>query len=123
MAGAMTKKPTTDREWAEVLAAELHELYRWADGFVNKRTGIGAGIHAEMWPNLPPSAAKELLRRVSPLIRDFREWKQSRPESSNGAARGHAALERHPQAHGGNAGENPASGHQPITDSNLRRDG
>ena len=46
------------------LTAELRELHAWADGYLHRHTGMGAGLHVEMWPMLGPSAAKELSRRT-----------------------------------------------------------
>ena len=40
----------------------LREFEDWADGYLNKRTGMGAGLHQEKWPSLNPSATKEMLR-------------------------------------------------------------
>ena len=42
----------------------LNDLYAWADGFLHPTTGMGAGMHQEMWPGLSLNAAKELARRT-----------------------------------------------------------
>lgn len=50
------------------LRAALSELHAWADGYVHPKTGMGAGLHQEMWPALTPSAATELLRRTEAVL-------------------------------------------------------
>lgn len=52
----------------EATRAGLLELEAWADGYANRKSGMGAGLHSSMWPMLGPAAAKELLTRVRRLL-------------------------------------------------------
>lgn len=44
------------------LREALNTLHTWADGFENPRSGMGSGLHAEMYPTLSPSARRYLLQ-------------------------------------------------------------
>jgi hypothetical protein len=45
---------------AEKAEAALSQIREWIDGFDNPTTGMGSGMHQEMWPMLGPAARKRL---------------------------------------------------------------
>ena len=50
------------------LRAALETFRVWADGFANPDRGMGAGLHAEMWPLLAPSAQRKMLELVGEAL-------------------------------------------------------
>lgn len=50
------------------LEGALGELGAWARG--GETTGMGAGLHAEMWPPLTPSAKRRMLEIVRGVLPD-----------------------------------------------------
>lgn len=57
---------------ARVLELEgaLAEFGTWAKGFEYPQTGMGGGLHAEMWPSLTSSARKRMLGIVRSVLLD-----------------------------------------------------
>lgn len=56
------------RERVAELEEALREFRKWADGFERPVTGMGAGLHAEMWPSLNPSARRRMLELTRALL-------------------------------------------------------
>jgi beta-glucosidase/6-phospho-beta-glucosidase/beta-galactosidase len=53
----------------EKAEAALSQIREWIDGYDNPTTGMGSGMHQEMWPMLGPGARKrlrEILEEVRP---------------------------------------------------------
>jgi len=46
----------------------IAEFRAWADGYKNPTTGMGAGLHCEMWPSLSPSAQSRMLDIASEAL-------------------------------------------------------
>lgn len=42
------------------LREALGEFEAWADGYLNRTTGMGSGLHQEKWPMLGPAAASAM---------------------------------------------------------------
>ncbi len=63
---------------------EFREAVRvWVDGYANPGTGMGAGLHVEMWPILTPSAMKMLRRMLEDVdecpLRQLAKWAEGCP--------------------------------------------
>jgi hypothetical protein len=46
----------------EALEAALRDFDAWSNGYLDPRTGMGSGLHAEKWPPLSPGALREMRR-------------------------------------------------------------
>lgn len=55
----------SDPEWAasriRCMEDALTNIQTWVEGYENPVTSMGAGLHAEKWPSLSPSARRRLL--------------------------------------------------------------
>lgn len=62
---AMTADEQHLRARIEVLEDALREFDTWSSGYLDDHTGVvGAGMHAETWPSLCPSAQQKMRRIV-----------------------------------------------------------
>ena len=67
----MLRYAFADDEHKDELCAKLQaaleavdQFRAWADGYAHPETGMGSGLHAEMWPLLVPSAWRRMLEIV-----------------------------------------------------------
>lgn len=58
--GSLTEQLAVAQAREEVLRVALRHFAAWASGYSRPQTGMGAGLHQEVWPALAPAAVREM---------------------------------------------------------------